>query len=91
MFPKLRYLIPALLFLLAVHLHPVYRLSVAGQRLDGFYSPAQLRAGREAAEAAAEELGLDAALPEVQRSLRIRIVPAESDPAALSDALLDEK
>lgn len=89
MIQKLRFPVLALLFLLAVHLIPVYRLSVAGQTLEGCYSPAQLRAGFTAAEATAEELGLDAAgLPAVRRSLRLRLSPAEGDPAALSDAIL---
>lgn len=82
-------LLLAVAALLCVHLHPQYRVTVDGSRLPGTYSPAALREGMRAAEAAAEEiLRYDAKMPETERSLCIRFRPATDEKDALTAALL---
>lgn len=79
----------ALLLLFAVHLRPVYRVSVGDERLSGLYSDAQIRQAREAARETAEELlPGEAALPAPRTALRLRLGRPTGDTAALSDALL---
>ena len=79
----------ALLGLLAVNLHPVCALSFDGAALPGVYSPAAVRRGLAAAEAAAEELlpGEGAAeRPTVRWSLSL--APPSDESAPVSDAAL---
>lgn len=79
----------ALLLLFAVHLRPGYRVSVAGERLAGRYSRAQIRTACEAAAQAAEELTPgEAALPRLRVSLRLGLRRPGGETAALTDALL---
>ena len=79
----------ALLFLLAAHLHPVCRITVAGEELEGRFSPAQVRLAQQAAQAAAGEI-LDAptALIRPRCFYRLSLRPANGRTAVLSDAIL---
>ena len=86
---KLSLCLGALLLLFAASLHPVYRISVDGQPVPGFFSPAQLRAAETAARDTAEELSRgEAALPEARLRYTLRLRPADGEPAVLTDALL---
>ena len=78
-----------MLFLLAAHLHPVCRITVAGEELEGRFSPAQVRLAQQAAQAAAGEI-LDAptALIRPRCFYRLSLRPANGRTAVLSDAIL---
>ena len=79
----------ALLGLVAVHLHPQYRVLIDGTELPGTYSAAELRrAERAAGEAAEEILRYDAKMPALTRRLRLSFRESEAEPGALTDALL---
>ena len=71
------------------NLRPQCRVSVGGQTLPGFYRPAAVDRSKEAAREAAEEiLRSDARMPELRRSWRLRLRPADGDRQALSGAIL---
>ena len=82
-------LLLALLALLAVHLHPQYRVTVDGAPLPGTYSPSALKESLRAAEEAAEEiLRYNAKLPVTERRLCFCFHPAADEKDALTSALL---
>lgn len=86
---KLSLCLGALFLLFASSLHPVYRITVAGQPIPGGFSPVQLRAAEAAARDTAEELLCgEAALPEAQARYTLRLRPADGELAVLTDALL---
>ena len=79
----------ALLFLLGAHLQPLCRVTVAGEALEGRFSPAQIRLAQRAARAAADELqDRPAALIRPRCFYRLSLRRADGDPARLCDALL---
>lgn len=79
----------ALLTLVAAHLHLYYRVTVDGQRLDGFYTQEAIRRSKQIAAETAEEL-LAGAAPALscRRSLRLSLRPADGDSLTLTDALI---
>ena len=78
-----------LLLLLAAHLRPVYRVTVAGDTLPGCFSLRQTeRCAALARETAEEILAEEPELPKLQRSLHFRFSPPDGDEALLTDSLL---
>ena len=79
----------ALLMLLAAHLHLYCRVTVAGERLEGLYEPAELkRAQQIAAETAEELLPGTTPPPACRRAWRLSLRPADGDVTQLTDALI---
>ena len=86
---RLPFLALALVLLLSANLRPCYALTIGGERLEGLYSPSQLRQCREQARGAAEELlSGPAELPVPEKHLRLRFETARGDETALTRALL---
>ena len=64
-------------------------VAINGQKLEGLYSPFAADQSMEAAAAAAEEiLEVPAVLPELKKSYRLSLYPAEGDARSISDAAL---
>lgn len=64
-------------------------VAINGQKLEGLYSPFAADQSMEAAAAAAEEiLEVPAVLPELKKSYRLSLYPAEGDARTISDAAL---
>ncbi len=79
----------AALLLFGVHLRPVYRVTVNGQRLEGLYEPELLRGAFDAAKAASEEISRgEPRLPEVSLFRTLRLKTGQGEEKALCDALL---
>lgn len=75
---------------LASHLRPVYCFSVQGESLPGRYSLMKARAGEAQAQEIAEEiLGTTETLPALEKRFTLSLRPANGDPAALTEALLN--
>ena len=89
MFRSCRPVLFALLLLAAVHLQPVYRVSVEGECIAGLFSRDQILEARQTAHEAAEELAVgEAALSVPNVSLRLGLRRPDGDTAALVEALL---
>lgn len=89
MYRIFRYILPALLLFALVFLHPVFRVSVDGQALEGVFTRAQLREAQVTAQEAAEELCLhEARLPPLRAVCRLRLRPADGSTGSLVEALL---
>ena len=79
----------ALLLMAAANVHTVCRVSVAGQPVEGLYSPAVLETSRALALRTAEELlPGEERLPSCQVRRSLSFFPAGGDGAVLTDALL---
>lgn len=90
MWRKLLLLALALSFMAAANLHLCCAVTVGGQELEGLYSPFTVYRGRSAAGAAAEEiLEGPANVPELSKSYRLSLHPAEGKSAEISSAIMD--
>ncbi len=87
---KILLLTAALAFLWLSNLKLCCAVTVDGRELEGLYSLSAADRGLRAAEAAAEEISPGPALPpELSRSYRLSLRPAQGSPAEISSAMLD--
>lgn len=82
-------LLLSLTFVAVANMDLCCAVAINGQKLDGLYSPFAADESMEAAAAAAEEiLQTPAVLPELKKSYRLSLYPAEGDARDISDAAL---
>ena len=87
---KLLLLILALVFMAAANFRLCCAVAVEGRELEGLYPLYAVDRGRTAASAAAEEISSGAVrLPELSKSYRLSLRPAQGESAQISSAILD--